>query len=339
MRHEIEAYFEPDMAWLGEINRRVLQLEREVSVLPPQQTYLHCALWRGKESRAGLALTLRVGDVVLCSRAEDASPVAATGRAFAELQSQLSARMTELRAEGFWSRTSHNRDASEARGGPEPGTKREAVEAIDRHLTELYNFARREIASRQVAGGLSACDLMPEEVLDEVALTALERLDARPAGLDFQSWLFQLALECLDRRAREIKAEPESLLHLENAPQLSKSAADDEIFEFYRPYEEIRLESLIADERVPTPEEALARREFQRYINRTLATLPRRWREAFVLYSVEGLTLEEVARVLRLPVDSARRFIELAREYLRECLMEAGVTRASDESLREEVKV
>jgi RNA polymerase sigma factor (sigma-70 family) len=342
MRHEIEAYFEPDMVWLGEINRRLLQLEGEVGVLPAQQTSLHCALWRGREARAGLTLTLRVGDVELCSRAEDASPVAATRRAFGELQHQLSACMKKLRDEGFWSRTSRNRGALETRSGVEPGTRREATEAVDHHLTELYNFVRRELASRQVTGGLSAGDLTPEEVLDDAALTALERFDERPAGLDFQTWLFQLALDCVERRAREIRAGRESLLRLEGTAHFSTSAAaraaEDEIFEFYQPAEEMRLEDLIADERVPTPEEALARREFQRHINRTLASLPRRWREAFVLYSVEGLNLEEVARVLRLPVDSARRFIELAREYLRECLVEAGVTQAAGESLGEEVK-
>ena len=170
----------------------------------------------------------------------------------------------------------------------------------------------------------------------------LEGFDARPAELEFSRWLFRLALDTVERRAREINQERENLMRLEDdgwvATSAGEAAVKDEIYDFYQPDEEMRLEDLIADGRVPTPEETLARREFQQYINRTLAALPRRWREAFVLYSVEGLTLEEVARVTRQPVDDARRSIEMAREYLRECLVEAGALKACQEAAREEVK-
>jgi len=111
MRHEIESYFEPDIAWLGEINRRVLQLEREVNVFPPRHTHLHCALWRGREDRAGLTLTLSIGDVELYSRAEDSSPVIATRRAFDGLHHQLAKYMSEFQDKVIWPRANFNRRA------------------------------------------------------------------------------------------------------------------------------------------------------------------------------------------------------------------------------------
>jgi hypothetical protein len=114
MRHEIESYFEPDIAWLGEINRRVLQLEREVSVLPPQHTHLRCALWRGKEDQVGLTLTLSVGDMELYSRAEDSSAVVATRRAFEELHRQLAECRIELQGKDFRRQSKGNRPAPEA---------------------------------------------------------------------------------------------------------------------------------------------------------------------------------------------------------------------------------
>lgn len=40
MKHEIECSFDPDIIWLGEINRQVLRLEREASVFPPGRTHL-----------------------------------------------------------------------------------------------------------------------------------------------------------------------------------------------------------------------------------------------------------------------------------------------------------
>jgi RNA polymerase sigma factor (sigma-70 family) len=342
MKHEIDAYFEPDISWLGEINRQVLRLEREAEVFPPQRTRLDCSLWRGVENRAGVTLTLRVGEEEMRSRAEDASPVKATRRAFDELRRQLAAHTAKLREEGVWSRTSLNRGAREDGRGDGPETKREAAQAIERHLSGLYNFARREIAYRQAVGDLASGDLAPEEVVDEVALSTIERFGEHPPELEFDRWLLQLALEVIERRAGEVREERESLLHVEEqAPETppAEEAADggDEIFEFYQPDERVRLEDLIEDGRVPTPEEALARRELQQHINRSLARLPRRWREAFVLYAVEGLTLEEVARVVRRPVDETRREIESARGFLRECVAEAVATRVTSETRREEV--
>jgi hypothetical protein len=121
MRHEIESYFEPGIAWLGEINRRVLQLEREVSVFPQQHTHLHCALWRGKEGRVGLTLTLSVGNMELYSRAEDSSTVVATRRAFDELHRQLAECSIEFQGKDFWPRSKDNSPALDTRSGTRPG--------------------------------------------------------------------------------------------------------------------------------------------------------------------------------------------------------------------------
>jgi RNA polymerase sigma factor (sigma-70 family) len=336
LKHEIECYFEPDIAWLSEINRQVLRLEREVSVFPARHTHLNCSLRPGGDRPAGVTLTLDVGDKRLRSFAEDLSPVRATRRAFDKLRRSLDEHVGERRREEFWGRTSRNLPAREP--APEPRSGREAAALIDCHLSELYNFAGREIAYRQAVGDLAAGDLTPEEVADEAALAAIERFDDRPGDLEFGRWLLQLALDVVARRVAE-HAEARSVLHVEEevpevSPAEEAARGGDEIFEFYQPDEEVRLEDLIEDKRVPTPEEALARREMQRRINRTLAHLPRRWRAAFVLYAVEGLTLEEVARVTRRPVEEVRRSVESARSFLRECLADPGATRARK---REEV--
>ena len=336
MRHEIECYFEPDIVWLGEINRQVARLEREVSVFPARQTHLNCSLRPGGDRPAGVTLTLDVGEKRLRSFAEDPSPVRATRRAFDKLRRALDEHVGERRREEFWGRTSRNLPAREP--APEPESGREAAALVDRHLSELYNFAGREIAYRQAVGDLAAGDLTPEEVADDVALAAIERFGERPGGLEFGRWLLQLALDVVARRVAEYEEE-RGLLHVEEEVPAASPAAEaarsgDEIYEFYQPDEGVRLEDLIEDERVPTPEEALARREMQRHINRTLARLPRRWRAAFVLYAVEGLTLEEVARVTRRPVEEVRRAVESARNFLREWFADSGATRTQK---REEV--
>jgi hypothetical protein len=74
----------------------------------------------------------------------------------------------------------------------------------------------------------------------------------------------------------------------------------------------------------PTPEQILESRELQRYINRTLATLPRVWRRAFALHYVEGMPVAEIARVIQRAESEVERHLEYARDYLRQRLSEAG---------------
>jgi hypothetical protein len=69
MKHEIDAYFEPDLSWLGEINLQTLRLEREAGVFPPQRTRLDCALWRGdRRPRGRHAERRRLEDFVRAKR-------------------------------------------------------------------------------------------------------------------------------------------------------------------------------------------------------------------------------------------------------------------------------
>ncbi len=342
MKHEIDAFFEPDITWLGEINRQILRLERELSVFPSRGTHLNCALRPGGDRPVGVTLTLDVRDKRLRSFGEDPSPVMATRKAFDKLRRSLAEHVSERRREEFWGRTSRDKGAGGLQS-PQPHNRRQAASLIDLHLESLYNFARREVAYRQAVGDIVEGDLSPEEVVDEVALSAIEQFDERPGSLDFDRWLMQLALDLIERRANEIKEEREGALRLEEdvpetPPEEEVAHAGEEVFEFFQPDEDLRLEDLIEDRRVPTPEEVLERRDLQRYVESALAQLPRRWREAFVLYSVEGLSLEETARVMRRAVEEVRHWVELTRALLRERLVAEGVVPPASETQSEEVK-
>lgn len=100
MKCDIECSFDPDIIWLGEINRQVLRLEREASALPPDRTHLHCLLRQGGDRPAGVFLTLRAADEKFLSFAEDRSPVGATRRAFDKLRGALAGRVALRQGEG-----------------------------------------------------------------------------------------------------------------------------------------------------------------------------------------------------------------------------------------------
>jgi DNA-directed RNA polymerase specialized sigma24 family protein len=86
------------------------------------------------------------------------------------------------------------------------------------------------------------------------------------------------------------------------------------------------LEDIIPRSEVPTPEEILESRELQRYVARTLATLPCAWRRAFVLHVLDGLSLGEVARIIGIARSEAEQAVGYAREFLRQRLIEAGLS-------------
>ena len=170
MKHEIECSFDPDILWLGEINRQVLRLESEARVFPPGGTHLTCVLRQGGDTPAGVFLTLDVGEEKFLSFGEDPSPVEATRRAFDKLRGELAAHVDGRRRVEFWGRTSRNLSARTP--AAEPQGRSEAAELIGRHLSDLYNFARREIAYRQAVGDLAAGCLTPEEVAEVTRLVA-----------------------------------------------------------------------------------------------------------------------------------------------------------------------
>jgi RNA polymerase sigma-70 factor, ECF subfamily len=72
-----------------------------------------------------------------------------------------------------------------------------------------------------------------------------------------------------------------------------------------------------------TPAELFERRELQQTVNRLLERMSSRLRATFVLFEIEGYTIEEIARLQTLPPATVRtrlhyarkRFVELVRKY------------------------
>ena len=77
-----------------------------------------------------------------------------------------------------------------------------------------------------------------------------------------------------------------------------------------------------APDREPGPDRMVLRREFHTALERALASLPERKRMAVVLFDVEGYSHEEVARILNIPIGTARSDVFHARRTLRVALEE-----------------
>ncbi|RMF87195.1 MAG: sigma-70 family RNA polymerase sigma factor, partial [Nitrospinota bacterium] len=144
----------------------------------------------------------------------------------------------------------------------------------------------------------------------------------RPASLAVDRWLLKLALEQITAEVKRLKASRGDALSLEGPPPQDGEGVGDEIYEFYQPDEKLRLEDILPAPEVPTPEQVAENRELQRYINQTLAQLPRVWRIVFMLHHVEDFSIPDIALVTGLDPVTVERYLEYARAFLQQKMRE-----------------
>jgi RNA polymerase sigma factor (sigma-70 family) len=200
------------------------------------------------------------------------------------------------------------------------------------NLGRLYECVRHQLAYAESVGDLTPRELTPEDVVDAVMLRAYREFVKQPAGRQMGSWLTELANEQIQKEIRRRKSERRSTVPIEadipeTPPAEEVATLGEEIFEFYQPDEDLKLEDIFPEADVSTPEEwAAAREELLRCVNAALAGMPSEWRRALRLRHTQGLTSEELAEALDKDEPEIERILEYARQHLREQLMHSGCT-------------
>lgn len=200
---------------------------------------------------------------------------------------------------------------------------------VGRHLSGLYHAVRHELAYLEAVGDLTPGELTPEDVVDAVLLRAYREFVANPPDRKIRGWLIRLARQHLRSETRREQSERETTVHLEEdvpetPPSEYVSSLGEETLYFYEPDEDLRLEDVIPDLDIPTPEQEAERGELQRCLDAALGGMPKTWRRALLLGQTQGLTGAALARAIGRPEPDAVRILENARAYLRQRLVESG---------------
>jgi RNA polymerase sigma factor (sigma-70 family) len=208
---------------------------------------------------------------------------------------------------------------------------------VRHHLKPLFNFARREIAYREAIGDLAHGEVGVEDVVDEVLARAAETPTRDGAARHIRARLIEIALEQIKAVVRRSRSERARRVSLEadvpeTPPPQGVSTLGDEILDFHEPDEDWKVEDVVPDRGIPTPEQVVESRELQQYIARTLAQLPRAWRLTFALRYLEDLPLADIARIIGQTTSDVRVHLKHARAFLRERLIEAGFTAARNDN-------
>jgi RNA polymerase sigma factor (sigma-70 family) len=278
-----------------------------------------------------VSLTCDVPGRMLAAQEERHDAEEAVRKVFVEIERQLEKHKDTLSHSYLYKRPARREELrrQKAEAFPVEERERELFSTVaERHLKNLYNFVRREIAYYLVTGDLPPGEITAEGVVDATLLHAYHEFVKDPPRREIRSWLVGLAVERVDAEVKRSKAERAGVHIEEDIPETPPaeevSTLGDEIMDFYQPDEDQTLEDVIPDMTAPTPEQVLESRELQRFINRTLATLPRVWRRAFALHYVGGMPVAEIARMTEAAEPEVERHLEFAREYLRQRLLEAG---------------
>jgi RNA polymerase sigma factor (sigma-70 family) len=198
-----------------------------------------------------------------------------------------------------------------------------------RGLDELYDFVRGELRVRQLNGDLMPGELKVDDIVDAVVLRAYREGIERKAAEEINDRLKQLAARTIEAEVARLKSERERSVHIEEdipetpAPE-EVSTLGEEIFYFYQPDEDLKMEDILPDLAIPTPEQAVETQELARCFDAALRGLPREWRQALRLRYRDGLTGASLAKATRHSERESERMLQDATHYLRQRLAESG---------------
>lgn len=145
----------------------------------------------------------------------------------------------------------------------------------------------------------------PDEAADatqETFLKAYERLHQHRGGA-FRAWLLRIATNtCYDILRKRQRESTKSLSDVLSA----QDAAEDHALFWQSPGD--------------SPEDLALRREVHRAVQEGLLHLPPEYRVAVVLSDIEGLSYEEIAHVLGIPLGTVKSRLSRGRAMLRDYL-------------------
>jgi RNA polymerase sigma factor (sigma-70 family) len=189
---------------------------------------------------------------------------------------------------------------------------------INVNLPRLQRFVQRELEYRQSQGQLQPDQLAVEEVVGEAIGNALEDHRERPERIKLEPWLYRLATDAIARLTSPNG--DEGRIPLERSYGTQAAHDVDDPAQSAETEERLYSENVIPDPHANNPEEIAARRELIGLVERTLLDAGRHEREAFILFTVEGFTLDEIADITNRTLEEVRASIRKAREHLERAL-------------------
>jgi RNA polymerase sigma factor (sigma-70 family) len=330
-----------------EFQHQIQKLQRRLQVFKAELVQLNAVAEQENSHRATMSLNLRLPSGQMAVQRSGENALAAVKSAFADLLSQVTKHKDMLR--GQWTRKSLRRSGRErlttmpasellpAKGNgekrlqihrvatppkPVPAAKTDEAAVADvelwlsANLRKLEEFIDQELRFQVETDRIREDQITREEVLDEVIVSALSQEDGKTQLLSPESWFHRLALQAI-RRLIHDNADTANISLDAPAGIQNVTGSDENVLQYHQPDDSLPEESIIRDESVRTPEEIMAGDEMVAQLDIVLREVRSNDREAFVLYTLEGFTVDEISRLAGRPVEQVRQSIHDARTHIK----------------------
>lgn len=275
-----------------------------------------------------VSLNLRLPSGQMASQETSSTAISAVKVAFDDILEQLKKHKELLRNQHKWLRRRAPQRAAIktvpfedtiAAVKPEQVSNGDISAYIDINLPRLKRFLQRELQYREDQEQIPAGSVAVEDVVNEAIANALSEAYEKPERMKLEAWIHRLALEAIDHLASN--GDDEGRIPLERSHgEQNVRGTDEALLQFHQPDEKLFEENVIADTSANNPEELAARRELISQVETTLRDAGRNEREAFIFYTIEGFTLDEIADITNHTVEEVRAAIRKAREHLQRAL-------------------
>ena len=310
-----------------EVNHLVEKLRKRVQFFRPELLHLKGVVEQSSPRQGTIvSLNLRLPSGQLAAQRSARTPVAAIKSAFDDLLQQTTRHKALLRSTHNWSRRRSERSRTDVQvpfeqtlAAIQPSTvSAEDVRCyVNANLSRLERFVERELYFREATEEMAQDAVTKDEVIDEVIAGALGDGGDKPDKMALEPWLYRLAIHAIgDLHARS--SDNVVSIHLEESARTPNVRASDESeLQFHQPDETLTKESIIADRRVATPEDIASSDEMDMLVQLALAAAKAHDREVFILHTMEGFSVSEIAAITDRNLASINASIVAAREHLR----------------------
>jgi DNA-directed RNA polymerase specialized sigma24 family protein len=311
-----------------DFQHQIEKLGKRLQVFRPELIHLKGAVEEvSPREGASVSLNLRLPSGQMAAQAKASSATAAVKTAFEDLLHQVSKHKDLLRSSHKWTRRQKEVPSRRNPSVPfeqtlaavfPPVVSAEDIRSyVNVNLSRLERFVEREIYFREASDLVAPNSISKEEVIDETIASALSNGLEKPERLTLEPWLYHLALAALDQLSLPDGSNG-SAVHLEDSARKQNVKASDEAeLQFHQPDETITEETIIADDRISSPEEIVGSDEILHLIASALRDVRPAHREAFILHALEGFGIGEIAAITGAPPEKVAESISAARDHLR----------------------
>jgi RNA polymerase sigma factor (sigma-70 family) len=320
------------------LQTQIEKLGPRLHVFKPDMVSLRGLFELAPKSGFAVALNLRLPAGQMASRASAETLHAAVRIAFEDLTEQLRKHKEHLRSQYRFPRVRGDErqqriepqvafEETLAAVKPEKVSSMDVAGFVNANLARLRGYVDRELRFRRDSGQRRLDEISIEEVIDEAIANALDERQPRPEKIALEPWLYRLSRSAMDRLGNQLNSGAHSVRLNDAEPGPVADVDNEEMLQFYHPDESLTNENLIADRRGTTPEDEASREELMAMVERALRGAMPHQREAFMLFTLEGFRLVEIAAIMERTPEQVQHDVKVAREHLRRSLVAAGARR------------